>query len=197
MTLVANTPSYTDGAAVLECIPARANNMPCAVTWLSLLMRWLEISRGTAAYLVMWGDGKQFGWLDPADIVLNVENKLEDQLKELKELKASFLSGFDVLSADLAPEKMSWLNNYSNHQQSMCEVIDFKNHCLEHQLKLDEGYTLRIHAPPTSTLLPGRDERRLLPRCCPSVQTLTQKTRPPGPRFTMLRESVVYWYSIQ
>jgi hypothetical protein len=99
---------------------------------------------GPAAYLVMRGDGKQFGWLDLADIVLDVEHKLEDQLKELEELKASFLSGSDVLSADLAtPEKMSWLNIDSNYKQSMCEVIDVKNHCLsklvKHLSKLDEG----------------------------------------------------------
>ena len=37
--------------------------------------------------------------------------------------------------------------------------------------------TLRIHSPPTSTWQPGRDEPRLLPRCCPSVPTLMPKTR--------------------
>ena len=37
--------------------------------------------------------------------------------------------------------------------------------------------TMKMHSPPTSTWLPGRNEARLLPRCCRSVPTLQPKTR--------------------
>ena len=60
----------------------------------------------------------------------------ETQLKKLQEIQAQISKNFDALSIYLAtPGKMNWLNEDSNCKQSICEVIDFKNHSLSKLVK--------------------------------------------------------------
>jgi hypothetical protein len=119
---------------------------------------------------------------------LKKEKAKRTQLKKLDALEAQISRDFDALSTDLAtPEKMSWLNQDSNYKQSICEVIDFKHVRMSKLVRelsaltattvRSISATFRIHSPWTSTWLPGRDESRLLPRCCRSVPTLMPKTR--------------------